>query len=152
MPWCWPIDSIVPLEVAEDLSVPAHRHLIRGRVAQERRDPARALEEFDEALRLWPDNPWARYYAALAAEELGDFERAIEEYRNAIRIDPGATDARTRGAALLLASGNPTPRAAIMLQTAMRRGAARDRGAAAGHASVGRSWTSTTVVADVPRA
>ncbi len=56
------------LEVAEDLSVPAHRELIRARVAQERREPARALEAFDEALRLWPDNPWARYYAALAAD------------------------------------------------------------------------------------
>ncbi|MBW2401390.1 MAG: tetratricopeptide repeat protein [Deltaproteobacteria bacterium] len=94
------------LEVAEELSVPAHRQLIRARVAQERRNPARALEAFDEALQLWPDNPWARYHAALAAEELGDFERAISEYRYAVRISPGATDARTRGGALLLAAGN----------------------------------------------
>jgi tetratricopeptide (TPR) repeat protein len=93
------------LEVAEDLPVPAHRHLIRGRVAQERRDPARALEEFDEALRIWPDNPWARYYAALAAEELGDFKRALAEYRYSVRISPGATDARARGASLLYAEG-----------------------------------------------
>jgi len=95
------------LEVAEDLAVPAQRQLIRARVAQERRDPARALEAFDEALRLWPDNPWARYYAALAAEELGDFERALAEYRYAVRISPAATDARTRGAELLLAQGQP---------------------------------------------
>jgi tetratricopeptide (TPR) repeat protein len=96
------------LEVAEELPVPAHRQLIRARVAQEQRDPARALDEFDEALRLWPDNPWARYYAALAAEELGDFERALAEYRYAVRISPGATDARTRGADLLLAQGQPS--------------------------------------------
>jgi tetratricopeptide (TPR) repeat protein len=96
------------LEVAEELPVPAHRQLILARVAQEQRDPARALEEFDEALRLWPDNPWARYYAALAAEELGDFERALAEYRFAVRISPGATDARTRGAELLLAQGQPS--------------------------------------------
>jgi tetratricopeptide (TPR) repeat protein len=96
------------LEVAEELPLPAHRQLIRARVAQEQRDPARALEEFDEALRLWPDNPWARYYAALAAEELGDFERALAEYRFAVRISPGATDARTRGADLLLAQGQPS--------------------------------------------
>jgi tetratricopeptide (TPR) repeat protein len=95
------------LEVAEDIPVPAQRQLIRARVAQERRDPARALELFDETLQLWPDNPWARYYAALAAEELGDFERAIEELRYAVRIEPGATDARTRGADLLLAQGQP---------------------------------------------
>ena len=106
------------LEVAEDLPVPAHRHLIRGRVAQERREPARALQEFDEVLKLWPDNPWARYYAALAAEELGDFDRALEEFRNAIRINPSATDARTFGAALLLASGNLSS-ALTVLQTEM---------------------------------
>jgi tetratricopeptide (TPR) repeat protein len=93
-------------EVAEEISVPAHRELIRARVAQKRGDPSGALKAFDEAHRLWPDNPWARYYAALAAEELGDFKRAIEEFRNAVRIEPGATDARTRGAALLLAQGN----------------------------------------------
>jgi tetratricopeptide (TPR) repeat protein len=96
------------LEIAEDIFVPAHRALIRARVAQERRDPVRALEEFDEALRLWPDNPWARYHAALAAEELGDFERALAEFRFAVRISPGATDARTRGAQLLLAQGQPS--------------------------------------------
>jgi tetratricopeptide (TPR) repeat protein len=106
------------LEVAEDLEVPAHQHLIRGRVAQERRQPAQALEEFDKSLKLWPDNAGARYYAATAAEELGDFERAIEEYRNSIRVEPGATDARLRGAALLSASGNPGG-GLLLLQTAI---------------------------------
>lgn len=95
------------LAAAEELPVPVHRHLIRARVAQERARPALALEAFDEALRLWPDNPWARYYAALAAEELGDFARALEEYRYSVRISAAATDARTRGAALLYAEGKP---------------------------------------------
>jgi len=93
------------LEVAEAISVPAQRRLIRGRVAQEQGDPARALQEFDEALRLWPDNAVARYYAARAAEKLGDFDRALEEYRYSIRTSVGATDARTRGAKLLIAEG-----------------------------------------------
>ena len=86
--------------------MPAQRSLILGRVAQERGDAAAALEHFDAALRLWPNNPWARYYAALAAERLGDFDRALEEYRYSIRIDQGATDARTRGAKLLVAEGD----------------------------------------------
>ncbi len=96
------------LEAAENLPVPVHGHLIRARVAQERAQPALALSEFDAALRLWPDNPWARYYAALAAEELGDFGRALEEYRYSVRISPEATDARARGAALLYAEGKPS--------------------------------------------
>lgn len=103
-------------KVGEDLQVPAHRHLILGRVAQERREPERALAEFDQALALWPDNAFARYYAALAAEELGDFDRAMEELRNSIRIDPGATDARTRAASALLAKGNAGA-ALVVLQT-----------------------------------
>jgi tetratricopeptide (TPR) repeat protein len=89
------------LEVGEALPVAAHRQMIRARVAQARGDDARALAEFEEALRLWPDNTYARYFAAVAAESLGDFDRAIEEYRYSIRIAPGATDARVRCARLL---------------------------------------------------
>lgn len=95
------------LEVADGLSLPAHQHLIRARVAQERHDPATALEEFDAGMRLWPDNPWARYQSAKAAEELGDFDRALEDLRYSIRISPGATDARYRAARQLLAEGKP---------------------------------------------
>lgn len=92
-------------EVAEEISVPAQRRLILGRIWQERGDSARALAEFDEALRLWPNNAAGRYYAAVAAEALGDFDRALEEYRYSIRIDFGATDARTRAGRLLIAEG-----------------------------------------------
>jgi tetratricopeptide (TPR) repeat protein len=95
------------LEVADEIDVPAQQLMIRGRVAQERGDAAQALEQFDEALRVWPDNPFARYYAALAAERLGDFERALEEYRYSIRVSVGATDARTRAAKLLVAQRQP---------------------------------------------
>jgi tetratricopeptide (TPR) repeat protein len=106
------------LEAAEEITIPAHRLLILGRVAQEQRAPAQALEHFDEALRLWPDNPWARYFAALAAEELGDFERALEEYRYSVRISPGATDARVRGAALLYAEGRALQAREMLLTAA----------------------------------
>jgi len=94
------------LEIAEELTVPAFPPLVRGRVAQERKNPVRALEEYGEALRLWPDNAVTRYYAAEAAEALGDFDRALEEYRYAVRIAAEATDARVRGAAILFAEGN----------------------------------------------
>jgi tetratricopeptide (TPR) repeat protein len=95
------------LELADALPVPAHQHLIRARAEQERGNPKVALAHFNEAFRLWPDNPGARYYAARAAEQTGDFERALEEYRTSIRADAGATDSRTRAAALLLAEGKP---------------------------------------------
>ena len=91
------------LRVAEDIPVAAQSALIRARVAQERGEHVRALAAFGEALRLWPDIPWARYYAAVSAEKLGDFDRALEEYRYSIRINPAATDARTRAAQILVA-------------------------------------------------
>jgi tetratricopeptide (TPR) repeat protein len=93
------------LEIAEQISVPAQQHLIRGRVAQERRQYAKALAEFDEAIKVWPNNAFARYYTALAAERLGNFDRALEEYRYAIRTDVAATDARTRASRLLISEG-----------------------------------------------
>lgn len=91
---------------AANLTIPAHMLLIQARVAQLRGNHAIALKRFVEAAQLWPDNPWARYYAAVSAEHLGDFERAIEEYRYSIRIQTEATDARVRAANLLSKLGD----------------------------------------------
>ncbi len=93
------------LELAEKISVAAYQNLIRGRVALARGEAAEALSHFDEGIRLWPDNPFARYYAAVAAERVGNFERAIEDYRYAMRIDARATDAYLRLARLQEAAG-----------------------------------------------
>lgn len=93
--------------VTHEMTLPAHREMILARIAQERGDDAKALEHFDEAFRLWPDNPWARYFAALAAEKLGDFDRAADAYRYSLRIAPEATDSRTRLARQTLDEGHP---------------------------------------------
>lgn len=93
------------LAAGEALPLPAHRDLIVGRVLYERRELAEALARIDASLRLWPENPGARYYAALAAERLGDFDRAIDEYRYSIRAKASATDARYRLATLHQAEG-----------------------------------------------
>jgi tetratricopeptide (TPR) repeat protein len=94
------------LEVADEMTVPAHQEMIRAQVAQMSGRPAEALEHYDRAFLLWPDNPFARYQAARAAEVLGDFDRAIEEYRYSVRINAGATDARVRVARLHGAEGH----------------------------------------------
>jgi tetratricopeptide (TPR) repeat protein len=95
------------LAVSEEMEVEPYRDMIRARVAQQKGDPAEALRYYDSAFLLWPNNPWARYAAAGAAEDVGDFDRALEEYRFAIRIDPLATDARVQVARLLVAEGKP---------------------------------------------
>ena len=93
------------LELADRVSVEAYQLLIRARVAQERGDHTDALELFDRAGSLWPDNTFARYHAARSAEALGLFDRALELYRHATRIDVDATDAETRIARIQLAEG-----------------------------------------------
>ena len=101
------------LLIADEMTLEAHQAMIRARVAQQQGRHGDALEHFDAAFRLWPNNPYARYYAALASEQVGDFDSAIESYRYSIRIAAGATDARTRLAQLHLAEGRPSE--ALML-------------------------------------
>ncbi|MCP4039952.1 MAG: tetratricopeptide repeat protein [bacterium] len=95
------------LEIADEMTYAPHQEMIRARVAQEQRNFTAALEHFEKAFVLWPDNPFARYHAARAAEALGDFDRAVEQYRYSIRISPAATDARTRVARIHLAQNRP---------------------------------------------
>ena len=76
------------LAIADETGPESHKAFIRGRVYLKRKEYDRALEEFTQGVLLWPDNAVGRYYAAIAAEQLGDFDRAVEEYRNAMRIDP----------------------------------------------------------------
>ncbi len=82
-----------------------HRALLRGRILFEERRPREALAALDAAIRLWPDNPSARYYAARVAEVSGDFERAISEYRASIRSGAEVTDAGLRLGRLHLSEG-----------------------------------------------
>jgi tetratricopeptide (TPR) repeat protein len=94
------------LEVAAELEHPPFRLMIEARVAQEREDHVRAIALYEEAARLWPDNEYARYHAARSAEQIGDFEAAIELYRHATRISVETTNAMSRIAILLYASGD----------------------------------------------
>jgi len=94
------------ISVADTMTVSAHAELIRARAAQEQDQPQKALEHFAEAFRLWPDNPWGRYYAARAAEAIGDFRQAVDAYRYSVRLDASATDARAQLARMRLAEGH----------------------------------------------
>jgi tetratricopeptide (TPR) repeat protein len=80
-------------EIAESMREPSYRSLLRGSVKLAQGDPAGALKLLESGLRLWPNNPGARYVAGQAALQLGDLDRALAEYREATRIDETATDA-----------------------------------------------------------
>lgn len=94
------------IALIDQIKLPAHKAVLRGRVELARGNPAAAQRLFDEGMSEWPNSAVARYYAAIAAEQLGDFRGAVEEYRYAMRIDVRETDAYLRLARLQAASGH----------------------------------------------
>lgn len=102
------------LAIAEETTVDVHKPMIRGRVAFEKGELEQAIDEFNRAALIWPDNAPVRYYLARAAEGLGQFDRAIEEYRQAIRSDQNLDAARARLSRLHLAEDRIAQAKAIM--------------------------------------
>jgi tetratricopeptide (TPR) repeat protein len=93
------------LAIADKMDLPAHQAMTRARVALAQGKPGEALRLYENGMRLWPNNAVARYYAGVAAEQLGAFDRAVEYYRYAMRIDDSETDAYLRLARLHAAAG-----------------------------------------------
>jgi tetratricopeptide (TPR) repeat protein len=100
-------DSDRALELTQQMTVPAHRSLVRARVAHERKQYAKALDLYEDTSRLWPENPYAPYHAGRAAMSAGQFDRAFKNFLLAVRTEDGATDARCRAGRLLDADGKP---------------------------------------------
>ncbi len=92
--------------IAAELSEPAYRELIRGRILLARGNPQAALSAFEAGINRWPNNAGARYLAGQAAQQLGNHRRALAEYREAVRADQGATDAELAMARIYFAMGN----------------------------------------------
>lgn len=100
-------DSERALELTKQMTVPAHRSIVRARVAHERKQYAKALDLYEDTSRLWPENPYAPYHAGRAAMSAGQFDRAFKNFLLAVRTEDGATDARCRAGRLLDAEGKP---------------------------------------------
>ena len=111
------------LEVADRIEAAPMRNILRGRAFLQEGRVREALDALSMGLASWPNQPAARYYAALAAERLGDLDRAVEEYRYAIRAG-GAPEANLRLARLHYAMGNFEPALTALRQSAMGPAAA----------------------------
>jgi tetratricopeptide (TPR) repeat protein len=68
------------------LEVDAHRALLTARIALAEEDFETAARQFEEGLRLWPDNASARYLAGRTYERLGKWSQAAAHYREAARM------------------------------------------------------------------
>jgi len=59
----------------------------RGNAYQSKGDYQRAIQDYDEALRLDPDSALAFNNRGSAYQHMGNYERAIQDYDQAIRLD-----------------------------------------------------------------
>lgn len=62
----------------------------RGNAYQNKRDYDRAIQDYNEAIRLDPDSALARNNRGSAYQHKGDYERAIQDYDQSIRLDSGS--------------------------------------------------------------
>ena len=49
----------------------------------------RAIENYDQALRIYPEYAFVYFNRGVAYNDLGEYRRAIESYGRALRINPG---------------------------------------------------------------
>ena len=80
-------------KIANSLKEPSYRHLLKGAISLAKGEPAKALQDFDRGLRLWPNNARARYLAGVAAQRAGMHDRATNEFRESVRVSETETDA-----------------------------------------------------------
>lgn len=76
-----------------------HYYNARGNFYLQKKDYDRALADYNQSLRLRPDNAYAWNNAGVARRAKGDYDKAIENTTRAISIDPAypnAYDSRAR--------------------------------------------------------
>src|SRR5918995_1809935 len=69
----------------------------RGNSHAAKDQPDRAIEDFDQAIRLNPNDVLSLVYRGLAWHRKGQYDRAIQDYDQAIGLDPSALVFSIRG-------------------------------------------------------
>jgi len=65
----------------------------RANAYQNKRDYDRAIQDYNEAIRIDPDSALTRNNRGSAYQHKGDYERALQDYDQAIRLDAGSAQA-----------------------------------------------------------
>jgi tetratricopeptide (TPR) repeat protein len=82
----------------------------RGRDHQDKRDYERAIQDFDQAIRLGHTDYRVLFNRGDVYCDKGDYDRAIQDFDQAIRLKPGFALAISRRADAYRAKGEPAPR------------------------------------------
>jgi tetratricopeptide (TPR) repeat protein len=72
----------------------AEAHHVRGVTLFQEGKISEAIEQYEQALRLFPNYPKARVNLGIALEQTGRAPEAIEQYEEALRLDPDYVKAR----------------------------------------------------------
>lgn len=96
-------------KIGERLTTPSYRQILAGTLSLHAGNPKQALIHLDAGLRLWPNNPHARYRVGRATLALRNHDRAIAAFGAAILVGDGTTDAALRLAEIHFADGNWKP-------------------------------------------
>ncbi len=79
---------------------PSNHYFLRGNAHLDLGEFAQAARDYEEAIRLDPDNPVHRNNLGIALRYMEQFAEAIQAYSRAIELDPAYRDAYTnRGVA-----------------------------------------------------
>ncbi len=86
------VEALVATRVAEAIPLAplrsAEDYFDRGVASFDLGQYERAIQDFDEAIRLNPEFATAYYNRGLAYADLGQYERAIQDWDEAIRFNP----------------------------------------------------------------
>jgi tetratricopeptide (TPR) repeat protein len=80
-------------------------HRAFGRIAELRKEPDRALEEYGQALAEFPDSPKPSYWLGALYARRKDYAKAFEAYEKLLERDPGQMAARYQIGRLASMSG-----------------------------------------------
>jgi tetratricopeptide (TPR) repeat protein len=81
-------------------SYPAHLNL--GNAFMDEGDSLGAMQQFREAVALWPDNPLAHSNLGKALLQLNQVDEAIREFQFSLRFDPNPATFNSLGQALAI--------------------------------------------------